>query len=46
MFEDIQSKACKEILRKNNLSPIKKLGKGGFGLVYLVSKTDFTTYET
>ena len=37
---------CKEILRKNNLNPIKRLGKGGFGLVYLVSKTDFATYET
>lgn len=46
MFEDTQAKNCKEVLRKNNLNPIKKLGKGGFGLVYLVSKTDFTTYET
>ena len=44
MFEDLQTKHCKDVLRKHNLNPIKKLGKGGFGLVYLVSKTDFTTY--
>ena len=46
MFDDQQSKHCKEVLRKNNLNPVKKLGKGGFGLVYLVSRTDFSTYET
>ncbi len=26
------------MLRKNNLFPIKKLGKGAFGIVYLVSR--------
>ena len=33
-------------MRKNNLNPIKRLGKGGFGVVYLVSVTDYNTYET
>lgn len=45
-MEDLQGKQCKEILRKNNLNPIEKLGKGGFGTVHLVSKIDFQTYET
>ena len=29
---------CEEVLRKNGLTPIRKLGKGGFGIVYLVSR--------
>lgn len=37
---------CKETLKKNHLDTIKKLGKGGFGLVYLVSKTNFNNYDT
>lgn len=44
MFEDAQTKHCKEVLRRNNLNPVKKLGKGGFGVVYLVSKTDYNNY--
>jgi hypothetical protein len=38
MHEDIETKHCQDILRKNNLYPIKKLGKGAFGIVYLVSR--------
>ena len=34
-------KHCKETLKKNNLEPIKKLGKGGFGIVFLVSKASY-----
>ena len=29
---------CKDTLRKNNLEPLKKLGMGGFGVVFLVEK--------
>lgn len=46
MLEDPSIKQCKEILKKNDLNTIKKLGKGGFGVVYLVSKTNFNSYET
>ena len=46
MQEELLQKKCKEILQKNGLHPIKKLGKGGFGVVYLVSKTDLATYDT
>ena len=38
MQEDLEVKNCLETLRKNNLFPIRKLGKGGFGSVYLVSR--------
>lgn len=38
MQEEIDAKVCQETLRKNNLIPIRKLGKGGFGSVYLVSR--------
>lgn len=44
MHDDEETKQCKTILRRNNLNPIKKLGKGEFGQVYLVSRTHFTTY--
>lgn len=46
MLDDTLTKQCKEILRKNNLNPSERLGKGGFGTVYLVSKIDFQTYDT
>ena len=36
-------KHCKETLKKNNLEPIKKLGKGSYGLVFLVSKPSSET---
>ena len=38
MQEDLDAKTSQEILRKNNLCPIRKLGRGGFGTVYLVSR--------
>ena len=41
MIDTILLKHCEETLLKNKLSPLKKLGKGGFGVVYLVSLTDF-----
>ena len=40
-MDDALIKHCKEILKKNNLEPIKKLGKGGFGIVFLVSKSSY-----
>ena len=29
---------CEQVLAKNGLTPVRKLGKGAFGIVYLVSK--------
>ncbi len=29
-------KNCREILKKNNLHPLKKLGRGAFSIVFLV----------
>jgi hypothetical protein len=45
MYEDIEVKQCQEIIRKNNLYLIKKLGKGAFGVVYLVSRTSIKGHE-
>ena len=38
MISDGLLEKCESVLEKNGLIPIKKLGKGGFGVVYLVSK--------
>jgi len=38
MQEELLIKNCKEVLKKNNLHPLKKLGKGGFSIVFLVEK--------
>ena len=40
-MDDHLVKHCKETLKKNNLEPIKKLGKGSYGLVFLVSKPSY-----
>jgi predicted Ser/Thr protein kinase len=45
MHEDIETKHCQDILRKNNLYVIKKLGKGAFGIVYLVSRANLKANE-
>jgi hypothetical protein len=38
MIEEQTLKQCKEILKKNNLHPVKKLGKGAYSFVFLVKK--------
>lgn len=39
-MEEAQIKNCREILKKNNLHPMKKLGRGGFSIVFLVEKIE------
>jgi len=38
LMEEESLKQCKEILKKNNLHPLKRLAKGGFSIVFLVEK--------
>lgn len=45
MNEDLEAKNCQDVLRKNNLYPIKRLGKGAFGIVYLVSRASLKGNE-
>ena len=42
-MDDSVLKHCKETLKKNNFEPVKKLGMGGFGVVFLVEKVGSTS---
>lgn len=35
-MEEATLKHCKDTLKRNNYEPLKKLGMGGFGVVFLV----------
>ena len=39
-MEEQTAKQCREILKKNNLHPLKKLGKGAFSMVFSVEKIE------
>lgn len=39
-MEEQAIKHCREVLKKNNLHPLKKLGRGGFSVVFLVEKIE------
>lgn len=45
MIEDQAIKHCREILKKNNLHPLKKLGKGAFSFVFSVEKIELKSTE-
>lgn len=38
-------KQCREILKKNNLHPLKKLGKGAFSFVFSVEKIELKSAD-
>lgn len=38
IMEDAVSKHCRDTLKKNNLHPLKRLGKGAFSLVFSAEK--------
>lgn len=40
MNEDQALKHCRGILKKNNLHPLKKLGRGAFSFVFSVEKIE------
>ena len=45
MIEDQAIKQCKQILKKNNLHPLKKLGKGAFSFVFSVEKIELKSAD-
>ncbi len=44
-MEDMLLKHCRDTLKKNNLHPLKKLGKGAFSFVFSVEKIELKSPE-
>lgn len=44
-MEDALLKHCKDTLKKNNLHPLKKLGKGAFSFVFSAEKIELKSPE-